>query len=282
LSDPIAYQRVSRFPSRESDHEGGAHRRVPSIAVLLFTNLSGDPEQEYFADGIAEDIITALSKISNLLVNWRNSTFAFKGKAVDVHTVGRELNVRYVLEGSVRKAGDRVRITAQLVEAVGRQQLWAARFDRELNDIFALQDDMTSNVVSALHVRLVEGEQARVWHRGTKNFEAWECMMQGLQLFRHFTKDDNSKARVLFRKALDLDPNYAMGFVWLAWTYWSDARFHWADAGDDALTPRRRARALREQHRRQSVRGPRSARRHLSDEEVVRRGHRPWHAGDRA
>jgi adenylate cyclase len=282
LSDPIAYQRVSRFPSRESDHEGGAHRGVPSIAVLLFTNLSGDPEQEYFADGIAEDIITALSKISNLLVNWRNSTFAFKGKAVDVHTVGRELNVRYVLEGSVRKAGDRVRITAQLVEAVGRQQLWAARFDRELNDIFALQDDMTSNVVSALHVRLVEGEQARVWHRGTKNFEAWECMMQGLQLFRHFTKDDNSKARVLFRKALDLDPNYAMGFVWLAWTYWSDARFHWADAGDDALTPRRRARALREQHRRQSVRGPRSARRHLSDEEVVRRGHRPWHAGDRA
>jgi adenylate cyclase len=91
-------------------------------------------------------------------------------------------------------------------------------------------------VVSALHVRLVEGEQARVWHRGTKNFEAWECMMQGLQLFRHFTKDDNAKARVLFRKALDLDPNYAMGFVWLAWTYWSDARFHWADAVDDALT----------------------------------------------
>jgi adenylate cyclase len=235
-SDPIAYQRVSRFPSRESDTEGGAHRRVPSIAVLPFTNLSGDSEQEYFADGIAEDIITSLSKISNLLVISRNSTFAFKGSAVDVHTVGRELNVRYVLEGSVRKAGDRVRITAQLVEAAGRQQLWAARFDRELNDIFALQDDITSNVVSALHVRLVEGEQARVWHRGTKNFEAWECMMQGLQLFRHFTKDDNSKARVLFRKALDLDPNYAMGFVWLAWTYWSDARFHWAEAGDDALT----------------------------------------------
>jgi adenylate cyclase len=137
-SDPIAYQRLLRFASRESDAELGSHRRVPSIAVLPFTNLSGDPEQEYFADGIAEDIITALSKISNLLVISRNSTFAHKGKAVDVHTVGRELNVRYVLEGSVRKAGDRVRITAQLVEAVGRQQLWASRFDREINDIFAL------------------------------------------------------------------------------------------------------------------------------------------------
>ena len=202
-ADPIAYQRVSRFNARESDGDGGSHRRVPSIAVLPFTNLSGDPEQEYFADGIAEDIITSLSKISNLLVISRNSTFAYKGKAVDARTIGRELNVRYVLEGSVRKAGDRVRITAQLVEAVGRQQLWASRFDREINDIFALQDDITSNVVSALHVRLVEGEQARVWHRGTKNFEAWERMMQGLQLFRHFTKDDNSKARVLFRKALE-------------------------------------------------------------------------------
>ena len=135
---------------------------MPSIAVLPFTNLSGDPEQEYFADGIAEDIITSLSKISNLLVISRNSTFAYKCKAVDAHTIGRELNVRYVLEGSVRKAGDRVRITAQLVEAVGRQQLWASRFDRQINDIFALQDDITSNVVSALHVRLVEGEQARV------------------------------------------------------------------------------------------------------------------------
>ena len=235
-SDPIAYQRLSRSYSHEADAEGGAHRRMPSIAVLPFTNLSGDPEQEYFADGIAEDIITSLSKISNLLVISRNSTFAYKGKAVDAHVVGRELNVRYVLEGSVRKAGGRVRISAQLVEAIGRQQLWAVRFDRELSDIFALQDEITSNVVAALQLKLVEGEQARVWHRGTKSFEAWECLMQGLQLFRHFTKDDNAKARVLFRRALELDPNYAMGLVWLAWTYWSDARFHWTATPDDALT----------------------------------------------
>jgi adenylate cyclase len=236
-SNPIAYQRVSRSQFNErSDEDGATHRRmVPSIAVLPFTNLSGDAEQEYFADGIAEDIITALSKISNLLVISRNSTFAYKGKAVDAHAVGRELNVRYVLEGSVRKAGGRVRITAQLVEALGRQQLWAVRFDRELSDIFALQDEITSNVVAALQLKLVEGEQARVWHRGTKNFEAWECLMQGLQLFRHFTKDDNAKARVLFRRSLELDPNYAVGLVWLAWTYWSEARFHWTATPEDAL-----------------------------------------------
>ena len=131
-SDPIAYQRLSRSCSHEADAEGGAHRRMASIAVLPFTNLSGDPEQEYFADGIAEDIITSLSKISNLLVISRNSTFAYKGKAVDAHVVGRELNVRYVLEGSVRKAGGRVRISAQLVEAIGRQQLWAVRFAASL------------------------------------------------------------------------------------------------------------------------------------------------------
>ncbi len=234
-SDPIAYQRVSRFQASEGDAEAAAHRRVPSIAVLPFTNLSDDPEQEYFADGIAEDIITALSKISNLFVISRNSTFAYKGKAQDVHAVGRELNVRYVLEGSVRKAGDRVRVTAQLVEAAGRQQLWAVRFDRDLTDIFALQDEITSSVVSALHVRLVEGEQARVWHRGTKNFDAWESLMQGLQLFRHFTRDDNSRARTLFRRAVELDPSYAMAFVWLAWTYWAEARFHWTDSPNDAL-----------------------------------------------
>jgi adenylate cyclase len=237
-ADAISFQRVSRSEVTDRDEEDGAtHRRmVPSIAILPFTNLSGDPEQEYFADGIAEDIITALSKISNLLVISRNSTFAYKGKAVDAHTIGRDLNVRYVLEGSVRKAGGRVRITAQLVEAIGRQQLWAVRFDRELSDIFALQDEITSNVVAALHVKLVEGEQARVWSRGTKSFEAWEAMMQGLQLFRHFTKDDNGKARVLFRRALEIDPNYAMGLVWLAWTYWSDARFHWTSTPEDALS----------------------------------------------
>jgi adenylate cyclase len=230
-TEPIDYQRVAH----QDGDPHAAHRRVPSIAVLPFSNLSGDPEQEYFADGIAEDIITALSKISNLLVISRNSTFAYKGKAVDVHTIGRELNVRYVLEGSVRKAGGRVRINAQLVEAASRQQLWGVRFDRELDDIFALQDEITNNVVAALHIGLVEGEQARLWHKATKNFEAWECLMQGLHYFRLFTRSDNDRARALFRKALDLDQNCATGLVWLAWTYWSDAHFHWTDSPDDAL-----------------------------------------------
>ena len=203
--------------------------------MLPFSNLSGDPEQEYFADGIAEDIITALSKISNLLVISRNSTFAYKGKPIDVHAVGRELNVRYVLEGSVRKVGGNVRITAQLVEAAGRQQLWAERFDRQLTDIFALQDEITSNVVAALHIQLIEGEQARLWHKATKSFAAWECLMQGLHFFRLFTRSDNDRARAFFRKSIELDPNCAMGLVWLAWAYWSDARFHWTESPREAL-----------------------------------------------
>ena len=203
-SGSIAVQRVSRPHAQGTEAERGAHRRVPSIAVLSFTNLSGDPEQEYFADGIAEDIITALSKISNLLVISRNSTFAYKGKATDVQTVGRELNVRYVLEGSVRKVGANVRISAQLVEAAGRQQLWAERFDRQLTDIFALQDEITSNVVAALHIQLVEGEQARLWHRATKSFAAWESLMQGLHFFRLFTRADE-----LARCAEALDNSYS-------------------------------------------------------------------------
>ncbi len=234
-SGSVAFQRVSRAHAQGTEAERGAHRRVPSIAVMPFTNLSGDPEQEYFADGIAEDIITALSKISNLLVISRNSTFAYKGKAIDVHAVGRELNVRYVLEGSVRKVGGHVRISAQLVEAAGRQQLWAERFDRQLTDIFALQDEITSNVVAALHIQLVEGEQARLWHKATKSFAAWESLMQGLHFFRLFTRSDNDRARVLFRKAVELDPKCAMALVWLAWAYWSDARFHWTGSPNDAL-----------------------------------------------
>ena len=230
-TEPIDYQRVAHQGRRPSFRP--SPRAIDRGASVQQSQRRS--EQEYFADGIAEDIITALSKISNLLVISRNSTFAYKGRAVDVHTIGRELNVRYVLEGSVRKAGGRVRITTQLVEAASRQQLWGVRFDRELDNIFALQDEITNNVVAALHIGLVEGEQARLWHKATKNFEAWECLMQGLHCFRLFTRSDNDRARALFRKALDLDQNCATGLVWLAWTYWSDAHFHWTDSPDDAL-----------------------------------------------
>jgi TolB-like protein len=148
----------------------------PSIAVLPFTIMGDDPEQEFFADGVAEDIITALSKIDRLLVVARNSTFTYKGQAVDVKQVSREQGVRYVLEGSVRKAGNRVRVTAQLIDATTGLHLWAERYDRELEDIFAVQDEITREIVTALDVQLREGEQHRVWSRGTSNLEAWECV----------------------------------------------------------------------------------------------------------
>lgn len=203
---------------------------TPSIAVLPFDNMSSDAEQEYFSDGITEDIITALSKISGLFVIARNSTFTYKGKAVNVKQVSRELGVRYVLEGSVRKGGNKVRITAQLIDATRGDHVWAARFDRDLTDVFALQDEITSNVVAALHVRLVEGEQARVWHKSTNNIAAWECLTLGLNHFRRFTREQNTRARKLFEQAVALDSDYSAAWVRLGWTHWADARYVWTDS----------------------------------------------------
>jgi adenylate cyclase len=150
----------------------------PSIAVLPFTNMSGEPEQEHFSDGISEDIITALSKLSKLFVVARNSTFTYKGRPIDVKQVGREQGVRYVLEGSVRRGGNRLRITAQLIDAVSGHHLWAQRYDRPMQDVFELQDEITREVASALQVELTEGERARLWASGTKNLEAWETAIQ--------------------------------------------------------------------------------------------------------
>ena len=150
-----------------------------SIAVLPFANMSGDAEQEYFADGISEDIITALSKLSQLFVIARNSSFTFKGRNVNVQEVGRNLGVRYVLEGSVRKSGNRVRITAQLIDATTGGHLWAERFDRDLTDIFAVQDDVTQQIVGALALNLTEGDQQRLATEHTDNLEAYDCFLRG-------------------------------------------------------------------------------------------------------
>jgi len=198
----------------------------PSIAVLPFTNMSGDPEQEFFSDGITEDIITALSKIKSLLVVARTSTFTYKGKAVDVRQVSREQGVRYVLEGSVRKAGNRVRVTAQLIDGTTGHHVWAERYDRDLEDIFAVQDEITREVVVALDVHLREGEQARVWSGGTKNVEAWECVRLGQDALNRVTANDRIEARRLFDRALELDPNYPM-----AWFSLGRAYFHEAEHG---------------------------------------------------
>jgi TolB-like protein len=180
----------------------------PSIAVLPFENLSGDPEQEYFSDGITEDLITDLSKISGLFVIARNSVFIYKEKAVKIAEVGRELGVRYVLEGSVRKANGRVRITAQLVDTTTEGHLWAERYDQDLKNIFALQDEVTQKIVAALAVKLTEDEQKRLDRKYTDNIESYDYYLRGLEYFNRFTKEANVQARQMHQKAIDLDPKY--------------------------------------------------------------------------
>ncbi len=208
-----------------------SHRK-PSIAVLPFDNMSGDPEQEFLADGLAEDIITALSKLSELFVIARNSSFAYKGKSPDIRRVAEELGVQTILEGSVRKAGNRVRITAQLIEAATGHHLWAERYDRDLADIFDLQDEITGEVVTALQVQLTEGEQVAIRRRQTKNVTAWESYARGLTLLRRFNRQDNAQARDLLERAVELDPNFAVAWSLLAWTHYNDVRFGWTDSAD--------------------------------------------------
>jgi adenylate cyclase len=211
----------------------------PSIAVLPFTNMSNDPEQEFFSDGITEDIITALSKISSMLVIARNSTFIYKGKAVDVKQVGRDQGVRYVLEGGVRKAGGRVRITAQLIDASTGQHRWAERYDRDLEDIFAVQDEITQKIVSELDVHLRSGEQARLFSSGTGNLEAWECVRLGSDLLNSHKGDQIPEAMRLLRRAIDLDPEYASAWTCLAWGH-----FHIAEDYDSKHSEEEQKQAL--------------------------------------
>ena len=192
----------------------------PSIAVLPFTNMSDDPKQEYFSDGITEEIITALSKTPKLFVIARNSTFTYKGKPTKVQKVGRELGVKYVLEGSVRKAGDKVRITAQLVDAQSGNHLWAERYDRDLKDIFAIQDEITKKVITALQVKLTEGEEAQLTAKGTDNLEAYLLCLQSKEQLQHWDKDGVIQARQLAEQVIALDPNYAEAYYMLAWSHW--------------------------------------------------------------
>ena len=187
----------------------------PSIAVLPFANMSGDPKQDYFADGITEDIITALAKIERLLVIARNSTALYKGKAVDVRQVSRDLGVRHVLEGSVQKQGDRVRVTAQLIDATTGAHLWAEHYDRPLKEIFSVQDEITRKIIAGLDVQMLEGEQARVWRRSTRNVEAYEYFMRGREEIMRFTKEDFALAEGDLQKAIDLDPNFALAYTQL-------------------------------------------------------------------
>jgi TolB-like protein/class 3 adenylate cyclase/tetratricopeptide (TPR) repeat protein len=188
----------------------------PSIAVLPFQNMSGDPEQEYFADGIVEDIITALSRFKSLFIIARNSSFTFKGKAVDIKKVGRELGVRYVLEGSIRKAGGRVRITGQLIDAASGSHLWADKFDGSLEDVFDVQDRITMSVVAAIAPKLDQAEIERSRRKPTEKLDAYDYYLRGLAVVEGATKDENEEALRLFYKAIEIDANFAMAHAMVA------------------------------------------------------------------
>ena len=191
----------------------------PSIAVLPFENMSGDPEQEYFADGMVEEIITALSRMRWLFVIARNSSFTYKGRAVDVKQVGRELGVRYVLEGSVRKAANRVRITGQLIDASTGAHLWADRFDGGLEDIFDLQDQVTASVVGAIAPKLEQAEIERAKRKPTESLDAYDYYLRGMASFHQWTKEANNEALRLFYRAIELDPDFASAYGMAAWCY---------------------------------------------------------------
>ncbi len=207
----------------------------PSIAVLPFTNLSDDPEQDYFSDGLTEDLITDLSKISSLLVISRNSVFTYKGSPLKTRDVARELGVRYMLEGSVRKSGDRVRITAQLIDATSEFHMWAERFDRELKDIFALQDEVNAKIIDSLKVKLTTGERKSLVGRYTDSIEAYDYFLQGRDYLWRRSKETNLTARGFFEKAIELDPNFARAYSDLARTHAREVIDGWTDSPQYSL-----------------------------------------------
>jgi adenylate cyclase len=195
----------------------------PSIAVLPFTNMSGDPKEDYFSDGLTEQIITSLSMIPRLFVIARNSTFVYKGKAVKVQKVAEELGVRYVLEGGVEKSEDRVRITAQLIDAIKGHHLWSERYDRELEDLFALQDGIVRQIMTAVQVELTEGQFASAIAGSTSNLKALECYWRALEHWNRWSKEDNAAARQWAERAIEYDPNFAGAYTLLGSTYLIDA-----------------------------------------------------------
>jgi TolB-like protein/Tfp pilus assembly protein PilF len=209
------------------------HQEKPSIAVLPFVNLSGDPEQEYFSDGITEDIITALSRLRWFLVIARNSTFVYKNVAVDIKAIGRELGVQYVLEGSVRKAGNRIRITAQLIDVVSSAHLWAQSYDRELTDIFALQDDITQSVTAAIEPKLVAAEGMRSQHRSPEDLGAWDLVMHALTHYWRMTTHESETAIDMLRNAVQQYPDYGPAHSLLAFALLVSGHVGWIPESED-------------------------------------------------
>jgi adenylate cyclase len=208
---------------------------LPAIAVLPFANMSGEAGEEYFSDGITEDIITDLSKLPGLLVIARNSTFTYKGRAVDVREVGRQLGVTHVLEGSVRRAGGRVRITAQLLQAATGHHVWAERYDRDFADVFAIQDDITREIVAALDVKLVRGEQASAWRRSLPDPQALDAWYRGVDALNRIKREANEEAARFFGEVMRAAPASPLGYLGMAWTELSAYRYGWSDSAAKSL-----------------------------------------------
>ena len=204
--------------------------------MLPFQNMSGKPEEDWFSDGMTETLITDLSRLNNLFVIARNSSFTYKGKPVDVRRVGQELGVRYVLEGSVQRTSERLRVNAQLIDAQTGRHVWAERYDRKPADVFDVQDEITQRIVTELDVKLLQGEQARTWRKTTRNGQAYDLFIRGREHHERFTREDVATAQALFQQALDLDPKFTMAMVWLGWTHYIQGDSGWSpDSGESYL-----------------------------------------------
>jgi adenylate cyclase len=232
---PMPDAKVKKGIKAQVEHMAFPLPEKPSIAVLPFTNMSGDPAHEYIGDGISENIISALSVGAGMFVIARNSTFAYKGRSVKVQQIAEDLGVRYVLEGSVQKSGDRIRVTAQLIDALNGYHLWSDKYDRKMVELFELQDEITKKIVVSLQVELTHGEQARAYAKTTDNLEAWSYGVKGNYLLDKFNKEDNIKARELLETAITIDPGYVLAYVWLGATHTVAAAYGWSDSPADSF-----------------------------------------------
>ena len=239
IIEPVRAYRVSRESKKGLVRYAAGIASVtaekPALAVLPFVNMSGDVEQEYFADGMTEDIITSLSKLSQLTVIARNSSFTYKGRAVRVQQISQELGVSHVIEGSVRKASNRVRITAQLIECASGGHLWADRYDRELTDIFAIQDEVTADIVGAMALTLSSDEQWRLVRNGTNNLEAYDCLLRAREQWWRLTREGTKTAETMLDRAITLDPGFSTPYAWLSYVRVQDYINEWRSNSEELL-----------------------------------------------
>lgn len=245
FDEPVRAYMISAGPEAESPGAAGAPEpgegpgklpEKPSIAVLPFNNMSGESDQDYFCDGLTEDIITELSHHRDLFVTARNSSFAFRGESPDIAEVGKKLNVRYVLEGSIRKSGKRIRVTAQLIDAVSGGHVWADRYDRDVEDIFTVQDEVVRIITSTLVGRVEQAGYEVAKRKPPSSLRAYDCVVHALNYFYKWTPADNAQARTLFDQAIAIDPDYAPAYAWLAEAHFRDWLNAWRASLDDSFS----------------------------------------------